>query len=314
MQVKGVWLPVITPFKNDIVDLKSYKKLINYYIEKKIDGIIPLGTTGESPVIEEAEFEKIIEKTMEYVDGRIPVIVGAGGNYTNRMIGRLKTIEKYNVDGILSVSPYYSRPDQRGIFEHFRSIAESTSLDILVYNIPYRTGRNIENETIYRLAEIKNIVGLKDSCGDIKQTMALLQNPPADFSIMTGEDILFYTTLALGGAGGILASAHLKTEDFIDVYNKIQANDHQGALPVWNSLSKLIPLLFEEPNPAPLKYCLNKMSLIDSPELRLPLVDITPKLQSKLDAALGLHKIPLMFYPPEQADLRELPLSAAAYK
>lgn len=287
MHVQGVWLPVITPFNNDIVDLKSYKKLINYYVEKEIDGIIPLGTTGESPVIEEYEFEKIIEKTMEYVDGRIPVIIGAGGNYTKKLINRFKIIEKYKADGVLSVSPYYNRPDQRGIYEHFRSIADSTGLDILVYNIPYRTGRNIENETIYKLAEIKNIVGLKDSCGDIKQTMALLQNPPPDFSIMTGEDALFYLTLLLGGSGGILASAHLKTEDFIDVYNKIQANDHKGALSVWNPLSKMIPLLFEEPNPAPLKYCLNKMSLIASPELRLPLVNISAKLESKLDDVLG---------------------------
>jgi 4-hydroxy-tetrahydrodipicolinate synthase len=293
MQIQGVWLPIITPFNNDIVDLNSYKKLINYYVGKKIDGIIPLGTTGESPVIEEYEFEKIIEKTMEYVDGRIPVIIGAGGNYTNKMIRRLKIIERYNANGILSVSPYYNRPDQRGIFEHFRMIAEATDLDIIIYNIPYRTGRNIENETIYKLAEIKNIAGLKDSCGDIKQTMALLQNPPPDFSIMTGEDILFYTTLLLGGSGGIMASAHLKTEEFVDVYNKIQANDHKGALDIWKSLWQMIPLLFEEPNPAPIKYCLNKMSLIESPETRLPLLSITEKLQSKLDAVLGYISDPI---------------------
>ncbi len=289
MQVQGVWLPVVTPFINDEVDFKSYKKLIDYYIDKKIDGIIPLGTTGESPVIEEYEFEKIIEKTMEYVDGRIPIIIGAGGNYTKKLIKRFKIIEKHNADGVLSVSPYYNRPDQRGIFEHFRSIAESTSLDILVYNIPYRTGRNIENETIYKLAEIKNIIGLKDSCGDIKQTMMLLQNPPPDFSIMTGEDILFYSTLLLGGAGGILASAHLKTDEFITVYNKIQANDHQGALSIWKNLLKLIPLLFEEPNPAPLKYCLRKMACIDSPETRLPIMNITSSLQNKLDTALSFN-------------------------
>ncbi len=211
------------------------------------------------------------------------------------MIKRLKTIEKYNPAGILSVSPYYNRPDQRGIFEHFRSIAESTDLDIIVYNIPYRTGRNIENETIHRLAEIKNIVGLKDSCGDIKQTMVLLQDPPPGFSIMTGEDILFYTTLLLGGSGGILASAHLRTADFIAVYNKIQANDHKGALSAWKTLSKMIPLLFEEPNPAPLKHCLYKMALIDSPETRLPIVGITEKLQHKLDAALGCTNNPISF-------------------
>jgi 4-hydroxy-tetrahydrodipicolinate synthase len=287
MYVQGVWLPVITPFSHDEVDFTSYKRLLDYYIDKKVDGIIPLGTTGESPVIEEYEFEKIIDKTMEYVGGRTPVMIGAGGNYTKKLINRLKIVEKYGADGVLSVSPYYNRPDQRGIYEHFRSIAESTSLDIMMYNIPYRTGRNIENETIYKLAEIKNIIGIKDSCGDIKQTMALLQDPPPNFSIMTGEDILFYTTLLLGGSGGILASAHLKTDDFVEVYDKIQTNDHKGALAVWKNLAKLIPLLFEEPNPAPLKYCLHQMALIDSPELRLPMMSITPKLQSKLDALMG---------------------------
>jgi 4-hydroxy-tetrahydrodipicolinate synthase len=287
MRIHGVWLPVVTPFYNDAVDLKSYKKLIDYYIDKKIDGFIPLGTTGESPVIEEYEFETIIDKTMEFVGGRVPVIIGAGGNYTKKLINRLKIIEKYNAGGVLSVSPYYNRPDQRGIFEHFRCIAESTGLDIVVYNIPYRTGRNIENDTIYKLAEIRNIVGLKDSCGDMKQTMALLQNPPPDFSIMTGEDVLFYSTLLLGGSGGILASAHMKTDEFIAVYNKIEANDHQGALSIWKNLATMIPLLFEEPNPSPLKYCLSKMSLIASPETRLPLLSITPALQHKLDMALG---------------------------
>ena len=292
MNIEGVWLPVVTPFHNDIVDLKSYRKLIEYYIDKKIDGIIPLGTTGESPTVEECEFERIVEKTMEYVDGRVPVFVGAGGNYTKEVVKRLKIVEKHHAAGVLSVSPYYNRPDQRGIYEHFRSVAESTSLDIILYNIPYRTGRNMENDTIYRLAELKNIVGLKDSCGDIKQTTALLLSPPSEFSIMTGEDALFYTTLCLGGAGGILASAHLKTEEFLDVYHKIRANDHQGALEGWRPLSKLIPLLFEEPNPAPIKYCLNKMSLIESLELRLPLVPITEKLQMKLDDVLGFQEEP----------------------
>lgn len=289
MQIQGVWLPIITPFQNDEVDEQSYKRLIDYYIDKDIDGLIPLGTTGESPVIEEYEFEKLIDKTMEYVDGRIPVFIGAGGNYTKKLIKRLKTVEKYKADGILSVSPYYNRPDQRGIFEHFRSIAASTDLDIIVYNIPYRTGRNIENDTIYKLAEIKNIVGLKDSCGDMKQTMALLLNPPPAFSIMTGEDILFYTTLLLGGSGGILASAHIKTEDFIAVYNKIKANDHMGALSIWKNLASIVPMLFEEPNPTPIKYILHKMGLIESPEARLPLLDITPGLQRRLDDAMGLQ-------------------------
>ncbi len=283
MKIEGVWLPIITPFLNDELDMDSYRKMIEFYIGKGISGIVPAGTTGESPAILEKELEKIIDITVETVRGRIPVYIGAGGNYTAKVVNLVKIIEKYKVDGILSVSPYYNRPDQRGIYEHFLKISESTGLNIIIYNIPYRTGRNIENSTLYKLAGLKNIVGLKDSCGDIKQSMELLLNPPKDFSIMTGEDILFYLTLSLGGNGGILAAAHLKTLEYVSIYNSMKANDHQAALKSWKNLAGLIPILFVEPNPAPIKYCLKKMSLIHSLETRLPILEITKDLKSRLD-------------------------------
>lgn len=280
--IEGIWLPIITPFLNDEVDFKSYKGLIDHYINKGISGLIPLGTTGESPTISDYEFEKIIEKTMEYTNNRMPVYIGIGGNNTKKVIKQLKIAEKHKINGILSVCPYYNRPDQKGIYEHFLRISEASNLNIIIYNIPYRTGRNIENETIYKLAELKNIVGLKDSCGDIKQTMSLLLNPPSDFSILTGEDMLFYTTLLLGGNGGILASSHINTKAFIEVYDRIKENDYKAALNIWKKLSQFIPLLFEEPNPSPIKYCLNKMGLITSSETRLPLTKISDKLTQKL--------------------------------
>lgn len=283
MQPKGIWLPIITPFKDDKIDFKSYKRMIDYYIGKGINGIIPLGTTGEVPVLSDFEFEEMIENTMEYVNGRVPVYVGIGGNYTANVVKKVKIAEYYDIQGILSVCPYYNKPGQEGIYEHFKKIAEETFLNIVLYNIPYRTGVNIENDTIHKLAEIKNIVGLKDASGDIKQTMALLMNPPKDFSILTGEDLLFYLTLTMGGQGGILASAHLKTELFVDVYNKVKNNDLEAALPIWKKLYEFIPLLFKEPNPAPVKYCLKKQGLIDSPEVRLPLTQISDSLKEKLD-------------------------------
>ncbi len=287
MKLKGVWLPIITPFKNDKIDFKSYKKLIDHYLSKGISGIIPLGTTGEIPVLSDFEFEEMIEKTMEYVNGRLPVYVGIGGNYTANVIKKIKIAEYYDIHGILSVCPYYNKPGQDGIYEHFRTISEETFLNIVLYNIPYRTGVNIENETIYRLAELKNIIGLKDACGDIKQTMSLLMNPPKDFSILTGEDILFYSTLTLGGQGGILASSHIKTELFVDMYNKIQNNDLEGALQIWKRLYDFIPLLFKEPNPSPIKYCLKEQGLIESAEVRLPLTQISDSLKEKLDRTLN---------------------------
>lgn len=288
MSVQGVFVPLITPFKNDELDLVSYKNMVDHYLSKGVSGFIPLGTTGESPTVEEKEYETIVEKTMEYVNGAVPVYIGLGGNNTKKVKEKLKVAEKYNVQGILSVSPYYSRPDQRGIYEHFKSISEATDLDIILYNIPYRTGRNIENSTIYKLAELKNIVGIKDASGDIKQTTDLLLNPPENFSILTGEDGFFYTTLTLGGHGGILASSHVHTEEFIQVYNLVKQNDHAEALKIWKELYKFVPLLFAEPNPAPLKYILNKMGLIESPELRLPLTEITDGLKVQLDEILNI--------------------------
>ncbi|QAA33659.1 4-hydroxy-tetrahydrodipicolinate synthase [Clostridium manihotivorum] len=278
MKLQGVYVPLITPFIDDKVDFKSYKRLIDHYLSKNISGLIPLGTTGESPTISEHEYEEIIKKTMEYAAGKVPVFVGIGGNDTRKVVKNLKLAEKYKVDGILSVCPYYSRPDQRGIYEHFLRISEATDLDIVIYNIPYRTGRNIENDTIYKLAELKNMIGIKDSCGDIKQTTNLLLNPPENFSILTGDDALFYTVLALGADGGILASAHLETERFVEVYNAVKSNNHKLALEKWKDLYKFVPMLFEEPNPAPLKYCLKREGLIDSDEVRLPLTTITDDL------------------------------------
>lgn len=283
MKLTGVWLPIITPFIDDKIDTKSYKKMIDYYINKGISGIIPLGTTGEVPVLSDYEFEEMIELTMEYVDNRLPIYVGVGGNHTAKVIKNVKIAQYYDIKGILSVCPYYNKPSQEGIYQHFKSIAEETDLNIVLYNIPYRTGVNIENATIHRLAQIKNIIGLKDASGDIKQTMALLMDPPKDFSILTGEDILYYLTLAMGGQGGILASAHIKTELFVDVYQKMKDKNTEAALQTWKQLYDFIPLLFKEPNPTPIKYCLKELGLITSSEVRLPLTEISEQLKVKLD-------------------------------
>ena len=288
MKIQGVLVPLITPFKDGKVDLKSYERMVNHYIEEGVSGIILLATTGECPTILDNEYEEVLSKVMEYNNKRVPVYMGLGGNHTSEVVKKLKVVEKHNVDGILSVAPYYSRPNQRGLYEHFKCISEATDLDIVIYNIPYRTGTNVENETINRLAELKNIIGVKDCSGDMKQTTELLINPPKDFSILTGEDAYFYTTLILGGHGGILGSAHLRTKEFIEVYDLVKANNHQAALETWKRLYKMIPYLFSEPNPTPLKYCLKKLGLIDSDEVRLPLVNITTELENKLDSIIQL--------------------------
>lgn len=290
MSLNGVWLPIITPFKEGNIDYKSYEKMINHYADTGITGLIPFGTTGEIPTLTEYEFEEMMDKTIEFNRGRLPIFAGVGGNCTANVVKRAKLAEKYKIEGILSVCPYYNKPNQNGIYSHFKNLAEETALDIIIYNIPYRTGVNITNETIHKLAEFGNIVGLKDSCGDIKQTMNLLLNTPKNFSVLTGEDLLFYLTLTLGGAGGIMASAHINTEKFVKIYKDIRENNGNEALEIWKELYPLIPLLFEEPNPAPIKYCLNTLGLIDSPELRLPLTEISDELKVKIDKVLTIKE------------------------
>ncbi|MBN1499315.1 MAG: 4-hydroxy-tetrahydrodipicolinate synthase [Spirochaetes bacterium] len=282
MKINGIWIPVITPFLNGSVDYRSLGSLLKYYIGKKISGIIPLGTTGECPVIDEDEFQKIIEFTVETVENKVPVYVGLGSNYTAKTVKQLKSVSHIDFQGILSVCPYYSRPGQQGIYEHFRAVSESTDRKILIYNIPYRTGCNIENETLFRLAELENIIGVKDSCGDIRQSTELIFNKPEGFSVLTGEDVQFYNTLVLGGDGGILASAHIETDKFIEVFDLVMNNDHQGALEIWKQLAAIIPVLFSEPSPAPLKFLLKNKNMIQSDELRLPMTGISENLKEKL--------------------------------
>jgi 4-hydroxy-tetrahydrodipicolinate synthase len=290
-QISGVFLPVITPFLDGAVDLASYERLLEHYLERGVSGIVPLGTTGESPTLDDDEAAVIVERTLAVVAGRLPVFVGVGGNATHVVVRTLKRLERYDFAGILSVCPYYNRPAQDGLREHFARIAEATDREILVYNIPYRTGVNLANETLLGLAEEQpNIVGVKDSSGILAQSLELLRRRRPGFAVMTGEDALFYTMLANGGDGGILAAAHLATRLFVRVQERMAANDHQGARTEWSRVEGLVPLLFQEANPMPIKHCLWRQGLIRSPECRLPLTRVSPELAGVLDrlvASLG---------------------------
>ena len=283
MRFSGVWLPVITPFKDGEIDYAGYARLVDHYVRAGITGVIPLGTTGESPTIDEAESDALIERTVAAVGGRVPILVGVGGNDTRKVIKAVKRLEQHAVQGILSVCPYYNRPSQDGMREHFTRVAGATDRPILVYNVPYRTGVNLTNETLLALAEIANIAGVKDSSGNIAQSLDLLRQRPAGFAVLTGEDAFFYTMLAHGGDGGILASSHVETAGFLAVYERMAANDHQGALKAWSRLEAIVPLLFREANPMPIKHCLWRQGLIPSAECRLPLTRISETLTRDLD-------------------------------
>ena len=282
--ISGVWLPIITPFVDGVVDLAGYERLLGHYLSTGIAGIFPVGTTGESPTLDDDETERIVERTLEVVRDRLPVFVGVGGNATAKVVKTLRRLDRYRFPGIVSVCPYYNRPSQDGLYAHFRAIAEATDRAILIYNIPYRTSVNLANDTLLRLAELPNVVGVKDSCGNLAQSLELLRRRPAGFAVMTGDDASFYTMLAHGGDGGILASSHVATERFVAVQARMAANDHRGARAIWSELEGVVPLLFKEANPMPIKHWLWASGLIQSPECRLPLTRVSAALAAELDA------------------------------
>ena len=282
--ISGVWLPIVTPFVDGEVDLAGYERLLRHYLDTGITGVFPVGTTGESPTLDEDETEAIVERTLDVVGDRLPVFVGVGGNATARVLKTLRRLGRYRFPGIVSVCPYYNRPSQDGLYAHFRAIAEATDRAILIYNIPYRTSVNLANETLLRLAELPNVVGVKDSCGNLAQSLDLLRRRPAGFAVMTGDDSWFYTMLAHGADGGILASSHVATERFVAVHARMAANDYHGARAIWSELETVVPLLFREANPMPIKHWLWARGLIQSAECRLPLTRVSAALAAELDA------------------------------
>jgi 4-hydroxy-tetrahydrodipicolinate synthase len=283
----GVWLPIVTPFADGALDLASYTRLVEHYVGAGVAGLVPLGTTGESPTLDETETDALVARTLEAVDGRVPVVVGVSGNDTRRAVKAVERVTRHRVDALLVVCPYYNRPAQDGLREHFTRVAAATDRPILIYNIPYRTGVNMANETLLALAELPNIVGVKDSTGNIAQSLELLRRRPAGFAVLTGEDAYFYTMLAHGADGGILASAHVETARFLTVDARMRANDHRGARAEWIRLEPLVGRLFAEPNPMPVKHCLWRAGLIASPECRLPLTRVSRALADELDHLAG---------------------------
>ena len=285
-KLSGLWVPLITPFKDGAVDFASYDRLVAHYVAQGVDALFPLGTTGESPTLDEDETEALIERTLAGA-GKVPVYVGIGGNATQKVTKTLERLQRLPFKGIVSVCPYYNRPSQDGLMAHFRAIAAATDREVLIYNIPYRTAVNLSNESLLELAQVPNIVGVKDSCGILAQSLDLLARKPAGFSVLTGEDALYFTMLAHGADGGILASSHLATERFLEVGRRFAENDVEGARHAWAPLASLVPLLFAEANPMPIKHLLWRQGLIASPECRLPLTRISSDLARRLDSMIG---------------------------
>ena len=288
--LSGLWLPLVTPFRDGRLDEISLRRLVAHYAAQPIDGLILAATTGEGMSLDDDESQRLIAVTNESLEAagkRLPLYFGLCGSDTRKLVKALERADAWDVTGYLIASPYYTRPSQRGLFSHFSALADSTARPILLYNIPYRTGVNLSNETMLRLAERPNIVGVKDCAADAMQSFDLLRQKPAHFSVLTGEDQLLYTALVQGAEGGITASAHVQTPAFAAIRAKLLAGDQAGALADWQRLADLPRLLFAEPSPGPIKYWLWRTGLIDSPEMRLPMVPVSAELAQRIDQAIG---------------------------
>ena len=283
MTIQGIWLPLVTPFRDGALDEASLRRMVRHYLAQPIDGFILAATTGEGLTIDEDETERLVAIVAAEIGGRRPVYLGVSGSDTRKVAKTLAHTAAWPVDGYLIACPYYTRPSQEGLYRHFAALAGATERPILIYNIPYRTGVNMSNDTLLRLAELPNIAGVKDCCADQQQSFDLIRAKPPEFSVMTGEDALFYAALTQGADGGILASAHIDTARFASVRNIFVSGDQPGALRAWRALADLPRLLFAEPSPAPIKHWLWRAGLIDSPEVRLPMTQVSDVLAARID-------------------------------
>lgn len=277
----GCHIPIITPFKDDLsIDETGLRKLVNYYIEEVgCDSLVPCGTTGESPTLDSHEHTRVIEIVIEETKGRVPVIAGTGSNSTKEAIEMTKRAEGIGATASLQVCPYYNKPTQDGLFRHFEAIALSTKLPLFIYNIPSRSARLIEAKTMIALSQIDNIIGMKDSCGDMMVTMNIIRatrNNKKKFYVLCGEDALTFSLLSLGGDGGILAVAHVIGKEYREMINLYHSGKTNEAREIHFQTLPIVQSLFIETNPVPVKEALTMMGL-PSGKFRLPLVPLRPE-------------------------------------
>lgn len=266
---------MITPFNEEgQVDYERMTELINHLIENNTDGLVVTGTTGESVVLSEEETEAIYEHVVRIVDKRIPVLAGTGSNDTKKTIALTKKATAYGVDGIMLVSPYYNRPNQAGLYEHFKAVANETELPVMLYNIPGRTGVHIDAETIIRLAEIENIVAVKEASGDLEQVAEIIANTDDNFTVYSGDDSMTLPMMAIGARGVVSVASHIIGNEMKAMIDNFLQGEIDKAAQLHRKLLPIMNGLFMTPSPAPLKAAL-RLKGLDVGSVRLPLVDLT---------------------------------------
>jgi 4-hydroxy-tetrahydrodipicolinate synthase len=293
-QLRGLWLPLVTPFCDDVLDEISLRRLVNHYAALPIDGLILAATSGEGMTLGMAELEWIVAVTRETLTEAkryLPICLGLAGSYTRKLCHTLDETAGWPIDGYLISSPYYSRPSQRGLLQHFTALADHASWPVVLYNIPYRAAVTLETDTLLELANHPNIVGMKDCGANRAQSIDLLRRRPAGFRILTGEDALYFEALSDGADGAILLSAHIETPTFAAIGRLFREGQIEDARERWESVSMLPRLLFAEPSPAPAKYWLSRSGLIESAEVRLPMVEVSRELASQLDTEIARRQV-----------------------
>ena len=290
---KGSNVALITPFKDNVLDEENYIKLINFHIENGTNGLVPAGTTGESPTLNHNEHQKVIEICIKESKGKIPVIAGTGSNSTEEAVVLTKHAEKAGADGVLVVTPYYNKPTQEGLYQHYKAINDNTSLPIIIYNIPSRCVIDMSVDTMAKLFELKNISGVKDATGDLNRLDQTIKKLGNEFIQLTGEDGLAFEFNKRGGVGIISVTANIapKLCSEMQMLSKSKKDeDLKKAEIIDKNLQPLHKALFIESNPAPVKYAAKVLGLCTD-EIRLPLVKIQKKTEEQIDKALSIAKL-----------------------
>jgi 4-hydroxy-tetrahydrodipicolinate synthase len=285
-EIQGCGTALITPFRHDgSLDEASLRRLVQFQLREGIDFLVPCGTTGEAPTLEHDEHLRVIQIVVEQVAGRVPVVAGVGGNNTRRIAELAREVRPLGVHALLSVAPYYNKPTQEGLYQHFRTIADSTDLPVILYNVPGRTSSNIEPATVARLARVPNIIGVKEASGNILQQMEILRAVPTSFRVLSGDDALTFPLMCLGGVGLISVASNEIPGPMTRLTHLLLEENYGEARELNSRLLPLMQVNFIETNPIPVKAALAMMGLVKE-VYRLPLVPMRPENRAQLEQVL----------------------------
>lgn len=284
---KGCYTAIVTPFKESKIDMKSLEKLLDFQIKSSVSGIVPCGSTGEGSTLDEEEYIDVIKFCVEKARGKKQIIAGFGTNSTQKTLKMLKRINDIKLDGILVIVPYYNKPTQKGMIEHFKLISQNTNHNIILYNIPSRTGVNMLPQTVYELSKIENIKGIKEASGNLDQVSEIINLCNDNFSLLSGDDSLTLPMMSVGGDGVISVVSNIIPNEIEKMCRYFSNGDIKNAIKIHHKYFKLIKNLFIETNPIPVKYVLKRIGIISDAKPRLPLTELSDENKKKLDIIIN---------------------------